>query len=71
LEVCGVFPRNFSLSCFQNKDEESSDTPDLNDLAQLLAVIMQHLPESHQEYQLASHMVDTVQAFVNSSKAAT
>jgi hypothetical protein len=50
---------------------KSSDIPDLNDLTQLLAVIMQHLPESHQDYQLTADMVDTVQAFINSSKGAT
>jgi hypothetical protein len=64
-----VFPRNCSLSFFQNEDNlKSSDTPGLNDLTQLLAVIMQHLPESHQDYQLTALMVETVQAFVSSSK---
>jgi hypothetical protein len=67
-----VSPRNCSLSCFQNEENlKSSDTPDLNDLTQLLAVIMQHLPESHQDYQLTAHMVDTVQAFISSSKSTT
>jgi hypothetical protein len=62
----------FSLSCFQTEEDvKSSDTPDLNDLTQLLAVIMQHLPESHKDYQLTAHMADTVQALVNSSKSDT
>jgi hypothetical protein len=67
--VCNVSKELFTF-LFQNEDNlKSSDTPDLNDLTQLLAVIMQHLPESHQDYQLTAHMVDTVQAFISSSKS--
>ncbi|PSN52085.1 Rab3 GTPase-activating protein non-catalytic subunit [Blattella germanica] len=46
---------------------KSNEKPLLEDLAQLLALIMQHLPEDHQEYHLALHMVDAVQAFINAS----
>jgi hypothetical protein len=61
--------RLFRVIVLQNKDSlKSSDTPDLSDLAQLLALIMQHLPEDHQEYHLALHIVETVQAFISTCK---
>jgi hypothetical protein len=64
------FPKGLlRVPVLQNEDSlKSSDTPDLMDLAQLLAHIMQHLPEDHREYHLALQMVDTVQAFISTSK---
>jgi hypothetical protein len=53
----------------QNEDNlKSSDTPELSNVAQLLALVMQHLPENHDEYSLAVDMVDTVQALISTSK---
>jgi hypothetical protein len=53
----------------QDEDNlKSSGTPELINLPQLLAHIMQHLPENHDEYNLAVYMVDTVQALISASK---
>jgi hypothetical protein len=53
----------------QDEDNlKSSDAPELISLPQLLAVIMLHLPENHQEYNLAVYMVDTVQALISSNQ---
>lgn len=38
----------------------------LSDTAQLLAQVMQYLPEDHQEYNLALHMVDSLHSFKDS-----
>lgn len=67
--------RLFTVIVLQNKDSlKSSDTPDVTDLTQLLALLMQHLPEDHQkEYQLALQMMETVQAFksIHKDRSAT
>jgi hypothetical protein len=66
------------MLCFQEmnqniflQDEDnlkSSDTPELITLPQLLAFIMQHLPENNYEYNLAVSMVDTVQSLISTSQ---
>jgi hypothetical protein len=64
--------------CFQEKvqniflqDEDnlkSNDTPELITLPQLLAFIMQHLPENDYDYNLAVSLVDTVQSLISASQ---
>ncbi|KAJ4428920.1 hypothetical protein ANN_25916 [Periplaneta americana] len=56
------------LDSLNEENLKSNGSPDLTDLAQLLALTLQHLPEDHQEYHLALQMVETVQAFISASK---
>jgi hypothetical protein len=65
-----VFPRDVIRIIFlQDEDNlKSSDTPELITLQQLLAFIMQHLPEKDYDYNLAVSMVDTVQSLISTSQ---
>jgi hypothetical protein len=66
------------MLCFQEMDQnvflqdddnlKSSDTPELITLPQLLAFIMQHLPEKDYDYNLAVSMVDTVHSLISTSQ---
>ncbi|CAG2053962.1 unnamed protein product [Timema podura] len=53
----------------ESLDESSlhSNGCPLPDTAQLLNYVIQFLPESHQDYQLAVHMVDAVHALLDGS----
>jgi hypothetical protein len=67
--TCCVSKRWVRIIFLQVEDNlKSSDTPELINLPQLLAFIIQHLPENGYDYILAVSMVDTVQALISTSK---